>query len=646
MTFGQGSLSRSLSRTALVLKKQLWIWPIIAIVVLSILGHAVRSAIERTMRESLTSELRTLLSVEVAMLDNWVRSQESNAATLANDARIRSLVYGLLRQAGDDAAPAAAAGEAAPPASPDEVARELRRLLGPALASQDYSGYFVVNRRQQTLAGSEEEDVGRTAARELHDFLTRANDGETVVVPPFHGGSARDPETGERQFDVPTMFVCAPVRDESFQVVAVLGLRIRPEREFTRIMQLGQLGESGETYAFNSEGVMVSNSRFDSDLILLGILPDVPEARSILSLPLRDPGQDITTEGRPRLRRADMPLTRMAESSIAGQSGVDVDGYRDYRGVTVVGAWTWLEHLKLGIATEIDHAEAFQPLRILQTAFWALYGLLTTAAVAIFVFTLIVARLRREAQKAAIEAKELGQYHLQDKLGAGAMGVVYRGYHSMLRRPTAIKMLNVDRVNDDSIKRFEHEVQITCQLNHPNTIAIYDYGRTPEGVFYYAMEYLDGIDLQKLVEQYGPLPESRVAHILNQICGSLYEAHSKGLVHRDIKPANIMLNRRGGDADVVKVLDFGLVKAIDSKHQQLASASNGLTGTPLYMSPEAIQSPMLVDACSDLYAVGGVAYFLLTGQPVFNAASIVQLLEQHVNEPPVAPSKRLGRPIS
>ncbi|MCA9108166.1 MAG: serine/threonine protein kinase, partial [Planctomycetales bacterium] len=192
------------------------------------------------------------------------------------------------------------------------------------------------------------------------------------------------------------------------------------------------------------------------------------------------------------------------------------------------------------------------------------------------------------------------------------------------RRPTAIKMLNVDRVNDDSIKRFEHEVQITCQLNHPNTIAIYDYGRTPEGVFYYAMEYLDGIDLQKLVEQYGPLPESRVAHILNQICGSLYEAHSKGLVHRDIKPANIMLNRRGGDADVVKVLDFGLVKAIDSKHQQLASASNGLTGTPLYMSPEAIQSPMLVDACSDLYAVGGVAYFLLTGQPVFNAASIVQ----------------------
>ena len=130
------------------------------------------------------------------------------------------------------------------------------------------------------------------------------------------------------------------------------------------------------------------------------------------------------------------------------------------------------------------------------------------------------------------------------------MGVVYKGHHSMLRRPAAIKLLNIDKVTDASIQRFEREVKMTCQLNHPNTIAIYDYGRTPEGVLYYAMEFLDGIDLQTLVEQYGPQPEGRVIHILLQICGSLYEAHSLGLVHRDIKPANIMLNRRGAEGDV------------------------------------------------------------------------------------------------
>ncbi|MBW8885050.1 MAG: serine/threonine protein kinase, partial [Planctomycetia bacterium] len=289
-------------------------------------------------------------------------------------------------------------------------------------------------------------------------------------------------------------------------------------------------------------------------------------------------------------------------------------------------------------------AEAYRPLTILHWAFFSILGLLAASSAAIFVFTLVIARLEREAQKAALEAKRLGHYRLEEKLGAGGMGVVYKGHHAMLRRPTAIKMLNPDMVNDHSIARFEREVQTTCKLNNPSTIAIYDYGRTPEGVFYYAMEYLDGFDLQQLVERCGPQPEGRVIHILKGVCASLSEAHSLGLVHRDIKPANVMLNRRGGEVDVVKVLDFGLVKALDET--KITVQSGTMAGTPLYMSPEAIQAPDCVDARSDIYSIGALGYFLLTGQSVFTASTLLELCHDHVHTIPESPSKRLGKPVS
>ncbi|MGI9456594.1 MAG: serine/threonine protein kinase, partial [Aeoliella sp.] len=484
--------------------------------------------------------------------------------------------------------------------------------------------------------------VGMEVPSEFNRIFARVFDGETMVTPPFASLLAQVDGEGRRQTGVPIMYVITPVVDENLQVIAALCLQIRPEREFTRILQLGQTGESGETYAFDEQGLMLSNSRFDHDLILLGLIPE--KSHSILQVLVRDPGGDMTKGFRPQKVRSEMPLTHMVEKAAAKEGGVDVEGYRDYRGVQVVGAWTWLNDYGFGVATEVDYAEAFRPLIILKRTFWGLLGLLALSSLAIFLFTVRMARLQRQAREAAIEARQLGQYQLEEKLGEGAMGVVYKGRHAMLRRPTAIKLLNTDKVTDASIGRFEHEVQITSHLNHPNTIAIYDYGRTPEGVFYYAMEYLDGIDLQQLVDTYGPQSSGRVIYILRQICGSLYEAHSTGLVHRDIKPANIMLNRRGGEGDVVKVLDFGLVKAQD-KGQGGDQQHESMAGTPLYMSPEAIQLPGSVDACSDLYAVGAVGYFLLTGQLVFEATDLAELCRMHTSEPPTPPSTRLGQPI-
>jgi eukaryotic-like serine/threonine-protein kinase len=639
MTWARASMNRSVSRTGLFLRQRLWLFPLIAIVVLLTLGLTVRIAIERTMKENLLSELQTLLRVETAMLENWFRTQAANAETQANDQQVRELIYQLIAEAEATRDPATALRAST-------LHLTLRKELRPGMSAHDYHGYFVIDQSKRILSATFDELIGRDDIPDIDATVTRALEGETSLSPPFPSLMMHKDESGRFRAGAPTIFVCAPIRDASFQVVAVLGLRIRPERGFTQILQLGRMGRTGETYAFNRAGRMVSNSRFDEELILLGLLPDQPDMTSLLNLDLRDPQGDMTTGYRPKVRRSELPLTKMAASATAGESGYDVNGYRDYRGVKVVGAWTWLPDLQIGVATEIDAAEAFRPLMILHTTVVALHILLAVSAGAIFLFTLRVARLKREAQKAAIASQKLGQYTLETKLGSGGMGIVYKGHHAVLRRPTAIKLLDVDKVNDSSLERFEREVQITSQLNHPNTVSIYDYGRTPEGVFYYAMEFLDGIDLQSLVEKYGPQPEHRVIHVLQQICGSLYEAHLQGLVHRDIKPANIMLNRRGGEPDFVKVLDFGLVKAVDDQKQAGLTAANALTGTPLYMSPEAIQTPNAIDPRSDLYAVGAVGYFLLTGKPVFDAANLIELCQLHIAQEPTPPSERLGRPIS
>jgi serine/threonine-protein kinase len=245
----------------------------------------------------------------------------------------------------------------------------------------------------------------------------------------------------------------------------------------------------------------------------------------------------------------------------------------------------------------------------------------------------------------ALEARQLGQYFLEQKIGQGGMGEVYRARHAMLRRPTAIKLLTGDG-SEAQLRRFEKEVQLTARLTHPNTISVFDYGRTPEGIFYYAMELLDGMNLEELVKRHGPQPPGRVIHLLLQVCGALTEAHHIGLVHRDIKPANIHLCRRGEIPDFVKVLDFGLVREVDRRPDSKASQSNVNTvvGTPLYMSPESILSPDTVGPSADLYGLGCVAYFLLAGKPPFAGDNVVAICASHLHTPPPPPSTHRSVP--
>lgn len=265
---------------------------------------------------------------------------------------------------------------------------------------------------------------------------------------------------------------------------------------------------------------------------------------------------------------------------------------------------------------------------------------IATVAMAV-VASRVIFGLRTEVDK----IRRLGQYTIEGKLGEGGMGVVYRASHAMLRRPTAIKILRPEIASEDALRRFEREVQMTAGLSHPSTVAIFDYGRTPRGLFYYAMEYLDGLNLDQLVRMEGRQPPARVVHILRQICGALGEAHAVGLIHRDVKPANIILSERGGLPDVAKIVDFGLVKPFETARTPTdvdMTTANVILGTPLYTPPEAITGKTALDGRSDLYALGAVGYFLLTGTPIFPAASVVEVCANHLHTPPELPSIRSG----
>jgi len=473
-------------------RKLLWrVLLLLAIAAIILAGYWIHNRVEDALQQIVSENLQAILKTDIAALEFWMEQERTTVISWADEEHLRELtraLQALATKTPDSPETLQAAPEQA----------QLRELLEPLIDTDNYVGFGIINSAGLILAAaaSDERIIGQRLTARGHTGLASIFTQQAGWIPPFWKGQYLDSES--LQEDTTIMGVSATIPDSANRPQAVLLLFVPPEKDFTRILSIARMGESGDTYAFDERGRMLSDTRHLETLKATGILPDAPTVRALLRIELRDPGGNLLKGYRTDVPMAGRPLTRLIAAALSDHAHhhVILERYRDYRGVPVVGAARWLPRLGFGVATEVNAAEAFSALRPIEIAFWVVSALLLATLAGLIVFSVIVRRLGNR-----IEAiKQLGQYTLEKKIGEGGMGKVYLARHALLRRPTAVKLISEAKVDRENLARFEHEVQLTSQLTHPNTIEIYDYGHTQEGVFYYVMEYLPGIDLSRLIE--------------------------------------------------------------------------------------------------------------------------------------------------
>jgi eukaryotic-like serine/threonine-protein kinase len=493
---------------------------------------------------------------------------------------------------------------------------EIQRTIEESLAS---SATFCLWDKQmrllsRTQVATEGKEIPGWTPFRCADLMSAAN-GKLIVRIPVPGQFTLPPPL--KNGDV-TMF--CPVRSAAGEVVATLVIQSPLfGKSFDELVSKWNAKletiEAFDTYVVDFKGHLLSLNRFPEQLRQLSELVrersntelKSNESRSKLNVQdilIRDPGKNLLDGEVPETHPANWQLTRSVQGIVDAQNGTSSEGYRNYMGQTVVGSWRYLPSDNLGIVVELPRQSAFKYVADINRSLTVLLGLCTLGTL----IGVVVIWPRRATR----DLRTVGPYKIQELLGEGGMGKVYLAEHSLLCRPTAIKILSGEIADLSVLMRFEREVQLASQLTHPNTISIYDFGRNEEGLFYYAMEYIDGGHIGQLVEFDGPLPAGRCIYLIRQLCFALREAHLAGVVHRDIKPQNVMLCDRGGEPDFIKLVDYGLVKAFAPGVSDFTSHTNVILGTPRFMAPERLQSPWLADPRVDIYSIGGMLYFMLT----------------------------------
>ena len=577
--------------------------------------------VQSTVREARRNYLGGLLAAQAELIEYWISARKFDARQWAGDEDLRRLVRELIAHSRNGSA-----------AVRKRLHGELLRRLAPALEDGNLALANIVAPEGVLLATLVPENVGRRLAPAFMQRLAPAFRGEQVFVGPVFEAERLLGE-GVAGPDATIVWATAPIRDAAGRVVAVLCLGRHAGKGFAHRLEITRPGATGEAYVFDRAGRMMSNSRFENRLRASGLLAPGRTALGRVRLHPPDSGG---------VRAASAKPTELAARALqaAATQGVEKEGilltpYRNYLGDPVIGAWKWLDEHQLGLAVEIGEAEAYRTIAILNTQ---LVVMVLTLAVALFLGPLLPGILWRRVVPVK-SGQTVGAYRLERKLGEGGMAEVFLGTHERLGRPAAVKIVKGGQ-REEIQQRFEREARLLASLRHPDIAAVYEIGSVEDGRPYFAMEYFEGEPLERLVARDGPMDEKLACEVLIRLCGILQYACDRGVLHRDVKPENLLLARDAQGDVSLKLIDFGLAKALDpALHDQLTREIS-LLGTLGYLAPERIRDPADADIRGEVYAVGAIGYFLLTGEewlPSLESAAPDEA-------PPIGARRRLETP--
>ncbi len=578
--------------------------------------------VQTAVREARRAYLGGLLATQVELVQFWIGARKEDARQWAEDDELRRLVRELSARARNRP------GSAAP-----RLQGELLKRLAPALEDRNLVLANVVAPDGILLASLVPAYAGRRLAPAFLERLAPVFRGEQAFIGPLFEAE-RFAGSGTANPDMAIVWATAPVRDEAGRVVAVLCLGRSASRGFARRLEVTRPGATGEAYAFDASGRIVSNSRFEDRLRERGLLAAGQSSPGRIMLQPSDETRGIRS-GVSRPTELVAQALKAAASPSGEKKGILLAPYRNYLNDPVIGAWQWLDEHRLGLAVEIGEAEAYKPIAILNTH---MIVMVLTLAVAVFLGPTLPGILWRRVAPVK-SGQTVGPYRLERKIGEGGMAEVFLGTHERLGRSAAVKILKGGQ-REEMQQRFEREARLLASLRHPDIAAVFEIGNVEDGRPYYAMEYFEGEPIERIVARDGPMDEKLACEVLIRLGGVLQYACDRGVLHRDVKPENLLLSRDAQGEVSLKLVDFGLAKALDpALHDQLTREVS-LLGTLGYLAPERIRDPADVDIRGEVYAVGAIGYFLLTGKEWLPS------LESAVPEeaPPIGSSRRLETP--
>lgn len=591
-----------------------WLW-ITALLPTAFIGWMTYAEVNSTMKQAVRDELRGVSDSVSHAVRRFLSDKAHLVESWTREPAIQNEIHQLVQMD-----PNQSDGEQKN-RSRDVIARQLERLSGIiglkfAIWGAE-NGHLITNYSETASKFIRDE-------RDIQSMIRRAEKGEVVIFGPL-----RIPKTNKGGVDTPEMGAMTAVRDENDQVIAtILVTKIGMHQEFSRMFfDIANAGNL-DAYAISETGTMLTESPRAATLSSSQRL-DVIVEDIAASLRVADPGTLIVGSDQGVFPRNSFPLTRAAKSVTKGRSEVELEPYRNYAGIEVVGSWRWNSDSGVGIIIERPASQAFATVWIVRFSFILLGSLLFLSV------TIAAAFLARAtaAEQAAIHP--LSRYEVVEEVGVGGMGLVYRTQHRQLGRETALKVMIGGTQKKEDQLRFDREARLAASLSNPHSVTIYDYGRSEDGESYCVMEFLHGLTLQEVVDHSGHQPLGRVLFILRQVCEAVAEAHQKRLLHLDIKPQNIMLSLDQAVGDWAVLFDYGLSKPIAPSLDYYRSPSAKWSGTPMYMAPERFHHLDQVDQRSDIYSLGCVAYFLTTGDTPFFDTDVESLFALIINQSPI-----------